>query len=122
MGADSRAAFQAAFQAAVRAGMDRFAPRGLEYLAFLVMAIAGKGAGPGAPSRDIPPADLCRVFRDRASADFGRLAPRVLSRWGLASGGDLGKAIFLLAEKSCFSLNNGETWEEYAAAGEFRFP
>lgn len=117
MPVDSRAVFLEA----VMAGADRFAPRGLEYLYFLVLALSRKGAG-AAGYRNIKPAELCRAFRDRAAADFGRMAPHVLTRWGLDSGGAVGRAVALLAEKKCFDVKDGEAWEDYEAAGDFRFP
>jgi uncharacterized repeat protein (TIGR04138 family) len=113
MGAEMRDAFLAA----ARAGLDRFGPQGLEYLYRLIQRMARNDRG----FRQLKAQDLCRAFERQASADFGRLAPHVLERWGLATGGDLGRAVFLLADHRCLSLEEGETLEEYAAAGPFRF-
>lgn len=103
---------RAAFQEAVLAAAGAFSPRGLEYLHHLVRRGARGGQSP---------AELCRAFRDKAAADFGAMAGHVARRWGLATGADLGRAVFLLAGKKCLSLEAGETLDEYAAAGEFRF-
>jgi hypothetical protein len=46
----------------------------------------------------------------------------VIGRWGLGSGEAVGRAVFLLAESKCLSLGDGETLEQYAAAGTFQFP
>lgn len=106
-----------AYLAAAREGAGAFAPAGLEYLYHLVLRLARQGSG----FRHVPASRLCRAFRDQAAGDFGKLAPHVLERWGLGSGGDLGRAVFLLAGRKCLSLNEGETLEEYEAAGVFRF-
>ena len=108
---------QAAFMAAVRQAAGQFAPRGLEYVYHQVLRLARRGSG----FRQVPAPEFCRVFLEMASADFGNLALHVLERWGLRSGEDLGRAIFLLAERKCLSLADGETLEDYAAAGVFRF-
>lgn len=129
--------FRTAFQAAVREAAGTISPRGLEYVHHLVLRLARSGAAmPGGPSEGMRPAapgappgrpravgaeELCRVFRDRAAADFGAAAGHVVRRWGLSSGGDLGRAVFLLAGKKCLNLEAGETLDDYAAAGQFRF-
>lgn len=109
MGPDPRAAFLAA----ARAGAPAFDPRGLDYLQRLVARLARGPAG----RRDVPAAALCAAFRAHASADFGALAPHVVSRWGLPSGADLGRAVLLLAASGCLTLDPGESLEDYAAAG-----
>jgi uncharacterized repeat protein (TIGR04138 family) len=113
MGAEIRDAFLAA----ARAGHDRFAPRGLEYLYRLIQRMARKERG----FRHLEARELCRAFERQAAADFGLLAPHVLERWGLPTGAHLGRAVFLLADHRCLSLEEGESLEEYAAAGPFRF-
>lgn len=115
---------RACLLAAARAGADRFAPRGLEYLYVLVTRLARQaqqGPAAGQATRHVKPAELCRAFRNAASADFGSLAPHVLGRWGLPSGGRLGEAVRLLAEQGCLSPEADEAWEEYEVAGIFRF-
>lgn len=109
---------KAAFLGAVRQGAGDFAPRGLEYVYHQVIRLARQGSG----YRQVPALEFCRVFQELAAADFGRLAPHVLETWGLRSGEALGRAIFLLADWKCLSVKHGETLEEYAAAGSFRFP
>jgi uncharacterized repeat protein (TIGR04138 family) len=69
----------------------------------------------------VRPADLCRTFEKAAAEDFGRLAPVVLDRWGLRSGADIGRAVLLLAEEKCLTLDEGESLDEYRAVGDFRF-
>ena len=116
---------RSAFQEAVRQAAGSFPPRGLEYVHHLVL---WRARAPGAPStapsgkyRPVAARELCRVFRDRAASDFGPLAGHVVRRWGLTSGLDLGRAVFLLAGQKCLSLEEGETLDDYASAGEFRF-
>lgn len=112
-----------AFERAMRKGAGRFAPRGLDYLCQVVAQ-----AGPPAASREkgasgsMTPEDLCRRFTARAARDFGPLAAHVADRWGLADGASLGRAVFLLAETGCLAVEPDERWEDYATAGEFRFP
>lgn len=103
----------AAFLAAAREGMADFDPRGLEYLQRLIARLSRAPAG----NRGVPAAALCAAFRAHASADFGALAAHVASRWGLASGADLGRAVLLLAGSGCLTLDPGESLEDYAAAG-----
>jgi uncharacterized repeat protein (TIGR04138 family) len=113
---------RAGILAAARAGADRFEPRGLEYLYVLIVRLARKGPVAGGAPRHLAPAELCRAFREAASADFGRLASHVVERWGLASGGQVGGAVRLLAEQGCLKSEADEAWEDYDAAGLFRFP
>lgn len=109
MGLDSGSAFLAA----IRAGRADFDPRGLEYLLRLIARLSRGPSG----RREVPAAALCEGFRVHAAADFGPMAAHVASRWGLASGSDLGRAVQLLADTGCLTLDPGECQEDYAAAG-----
>lgn len=109
MGLDPRAAFLAA----ARAGLADFDARGLDYLQRLVARLSRGPSG----YRAVSAAALCAGFRAHAAADFGALASHVASRWGLASGADLGRAVLLLADGGCLTLDPGESLEDYAAAG-----
>lgn len=113
MAPDLRSAFLAASDRASGA----VGARGLEYLYRLILRLSRQGGS----FRQVPPAELCRAFERHAGREFGRLAPVVAGRWGLRSGTDLGRAVFLLAEQRCLALPEGETLDEYAAAGDFDF-
>ncbi len=96
-------------------GSDAFPPECLEYLMQLIFRLSFQGKG----FRDLLPADLCRIFRSQAREDFGAFTDEALERFGIRCGDDLGKAVFLLAEHHCLILKDGESREDYAAAGSF---
>jgi uncharacterized repeat protein (TIGR04138 family) len=103
-----------AYLAMRRQGTAEFTPECLEYLMQLILRLTYQGKG----FRDLPAADLCRIFRARVAEDFGSFAEATLHRFGIRSGRDLGQAVFRLAEQGCLILKDGER-EEYAAAGSF---
>jgi uncharacterized repeat protein (TIGR04138 family) len=101
-----------------------FPPACLDYLYRLIFHLAGsaKNRGDQAPAyRHLPASEICHALQRQAQADFGDLAGAVMESWGIGSGGDIGRAIFLLARFNCLSLREGESLEEYAAAGRLRF-
>ena len=100
----------------LRAGGATFPPECLEYLYRLIHRACFAGEG----YRDLPAAELCSLFRMQVGADFGIFADDVLHRWGLRNHGDLGSAVFLLAENGCLVLREGETREDYEAQGPIR--
>ena len=108
---------RAAYLAQLRSGDDSFPPECLEYVFQLVFRASYRGKG----FRDLPAAELFRIFHRQVADDFGSFAPNALDRFGLRSGGDLGRAIFLLAGSGCLSLGQGETLEAYASLGPIRF-
>lgn len=108
---------RAAYLAMRRSGADAFPPGCLEYLLQLILRASFQGKG----FRDLPAAELCRIFRARAEADFGAFAEAALQRFGLRTFDDLGAAVFLLARHGCLTLRDGETRADYAAAGPIRF-
>jgi uncharacterized repeat protein (TIGR04138 family) len=94
-------------------GADAFSHSGLEYLLALVQRAAAQGKG----YRDLRAEELCRAFARAAAQDFGPFLPDALDRFGIRTGADLGRAVFLLAAQGCLALREGETLEEYAACG-----
>src|SRR4051812_11948307 len=113
MAADLRAAYLAMR----RSGNEDFSPECLEYLLHLILRSSFQGKG----FRDLQAAELCRNFRAQAADDFGAFAPEAMARFGIRSGDDLGRAVFLLAEQGCLTLREGEARADYAAAGPFDF-
>jgi uncharacterized repeat protein (TIGR04138 family) len=109
---------RAAHLAMRRSGSDAFPPECLEYLLHLVFRASFQGKG----FRDLAAAELCRIFLDRACADFGSFAAETMDRFGLKTFDDVGRAVFLLAEHGCLTLRDGETRADYAAAGAILFP
>lgn len=100
-----------------KTGEASFPPACLDYVYRLVYRLAA----PEGQARHADAASLCGAFRQAARGDFGDLAPAVMENWGIASGADLGRAIFQLARFRCLALREGETLEEYAAAGSLHF-
>lgn len=100
-----------------RAGKDRFPPQCWEYIYRFVFQASLNGKD----FQHLSARELCPAFSAQVRADFGALTGHVLERWDLASFGDLGQAIFLLAEYNCFKLNATDTLEEYIAAGPIHF-
>lgn len=96
-----------------RSGDAAFTPECLEYVFRLVHIASFRGKG----FRDVSAPELSAFFRNQVEADFGSFAGETLERWGLRSGDDLGRAVFLLADHGCLALRAGETREDYAAAG-----
>ncbi|MDB5104517.1 MAG: hypothetical protein JWP91_2206 [Fibrobacteres bacterium] len=107
---------RSAYLAMRREGQESFPPECLEYLFHLIYRASYQGKG----FRDLPAAELCRIFRAQAAADFGVLAGEALARFGLRSYGDMGRAVFLLARNGCLTLREGETIEAYASLGPIR--
>jgi uncharacterized repeat protein (TIGR04138 family) len=103
-----------AYLAMLRDGKETFSPAGLEYIQRLLQRIAFQGKG----YRDLRAAELCEAFRTAAAADFGPFLPETLEGFGIRTGADLGRAVFLLAAQGCLTLREGESPEEYAACGE----
>jgi uncharacterized repeat protein (TIGR04138 family) len=106
-----------AYLAQLRERGDSFSPECLEYLFHIIYRATFQGK----VHRDLPAAELCRIFRTQAAADFGAFAGEAMKRFGLDSYGDLGSAVGLLARAGCLSLREGESLEEYAAMGSIRF-
>lgn len=104
---------RAAHASMLRGGQDRFSPAGLEYLLRLLQRSAFQGEG----FRDVGAAEACDRFRRAVADDFGPFAARALSGFGITTGADLGRAVFLLASHGCMTLREGETLDEYAACG-----
>lgn len=98
----------------LRKGEESFSPAGLEYLQRLIQRAAFQGKG----YRDLRAVELCEAFRLAAAADFGPFLPETLEGFGIRTGAELGRAVFLLAAQSCLALREGETLEEYAACGD----
>lgn len=108
---------RAAYLAMRRKSVDAFPPECFEYLFHLIYRAAFQGKG----FRDLPAPELCRMFREQAIADFGGFVEDTMERFGLKTYGDVGRAVFLLAEHGCLSIREGETLEDYEAAGPLRF-
>lgn len=106
-----------AYLAQLREGSTSFSPECLEYL----FQIIYRATFQGKLFRDLPAAELCRIFRGQAAADFGAFAPETMERFGLATFGDLGRAVGLLVRSGCLALHEGESLEAYAALGAIRF-
>ena len=105
---------RAAYQAMLRGGAETFSPPGLEYLFGLIQRLAFRGKG----FRDLRANEVCRAFGRSAASDFGPFLPEALERFGIRTGAELGRAVFLLAAQGCLALREGETLEEYAACGD----
>ena len=103
-----------AYQVMLREGSDSFSPAGLEYIQRLLQRVAFKGKG----YRDLRAPELCEAFRAAAAADFGPFLSETLEGFGIRTGANLGRAVFLLAAHGCLTLREGETQEEYAACGD----
>ena len=116
MSVDVRSAYLAQLRGG-REGRGSFSPECLEYLFHIIYRATFQGK----VYRDLPAAELCRIFRAQAAADFGAFAGETMKRFGLASYGDLGRAVELLARTGCLTLREGESPEEYAAMGNIRF-
>jgi uncharacterized repeat protein (TIGR04138 family) len=108
---------RAAYLAMRRSGAAAFPPECLEYLLHLILRASFQGQG----FRDLPAAELCRIFRAQVAADFGAFAGETMERFGLKTFADLGSAVSLLAEYGCLTLRDGETPADYAEAGPIRF-
>ena len=102
-----------AYLAMKREGAEGFSPAGLEYLYRLAQRAAFQGAG----YRDLSAPELCKLFARATAEDFGSFATDALRGFGIVSGIDLGRAVFLLARHGCFALRAGENLDEYAAYG-----
>jgi uncharacterized repeat protein (TIGR04138 family) len=102
-----------AYLAMLADGRETFSPAGLEYLLQLIRRTAFLGKG----YRDLPAAELCAAFRRSAQADFGPFLRDALDRFGIRTGEELGRAVFLLAAHRCLSLKDGENLREYAECG-----
>jgi uncharacterized repeat protein (TIGR04138 family) len=98
----------------LRDGAESFSPAGLEYIQRLLQRVAFQGKG----YRDLRAAELCEAFRAAASDDFGPFLQESLDGFGIRTGADLGRAVFLLAAHGCLTLRDGESLEEYAACGD----
>jgi uncharacterized repeat protein (TIGR04138 family) len=108
---------RSAYLIQLREGRESFSPECLEYLFHIIYRATFQGK----VFRDLPAAELCRIFRIQAAADFGAFAEETMKRFGLGSYGDLGRAVELLARTGCLTLREGESLEEYAALGAIRF-
>lgn len=108
---------RSAYLLQLRERRESFSPECLEYLFHIIHRATFQGRA----YRDLPAAELCRIFRTQAAADFGAFAGETMMRFGLGSYGDLGRAVGLLARAGCLSLREGESPEEYAAMGTIRF-
>ncbi|MBW8887153.1 MAG: hypothetical protein JF616_05270 [Fibrobacteres bacterium] len=97
-----------------RDGAETFSPAGLEYIQRLLQRIAFQGKG----YRDLRAMEACDAFRTATAADFGPFLAETLDGFGIRTGADLGRAIFLLAAQGCLTLREGESLEEYAACGD----
>jgi uncharacterized repeat protein (TIGR04138 family) len=96
-----------------RVGKQQFPPEFLEYLYRFVFSISLKGKD----FQHLSPSILCKAFPVQIKSDFGEMSTKVLSEWRVTSFGDLGRAIFQLAEFGCFKLNEQDSLEEYESAG-----
>jgi uncharacterized repeat protein (TIGR04138 family) len=99
-----------------REGAESFSPAGLEYLFRLVQRASFQGKG----FRHLGAAELCKLFSRAAAEDFGSFTEEALSGFGIATGAQLGRAVFLLASHGCLTLGAGESLEEYAAVGALK--
>jgi uncharacterized repeat protein (TIGR04138 family) len=108
---------RSAYMTQRREGGDAFPPECLEYLFHLIYRASYQGKG----FRDLPAAELCRIFHRQAAADFGSFAGEAMRSFGLGTYGDMGRAVFLLARSGCLALREGETLEAYEAIGTIRF-
>ena len=106
-----------AYLVQLREGGGSFSPECLEYLFHIIYRATFQGK----VFRDLSAAELCRIFRTQAEADFGAFAGETMKRFGLGSYGDLGRAVELLARTGCLTMREGESLEEYAALGAIRF-
>jgi uncharacterized repeat protein (TIGR04138 family) len=106
-----------AYLVQLREGRESFSPECLEYLFHIIYRATFQGKA----FRDLPPAELCLIFRAQATADFGAFAEETMRRFGLDSYGDLGRAVELLARTGCLTMREGESLDEYAALGAIRF-
>lgn len=108
---------RSAYLTQLRERRESFSPECLEYLFHIIYRATFQGKA----YRNLPPAELCRIFRTQAAADFGGFAAETMKRFGLGTYGDLGRAVALLASTGCLTICEGESQEEYASLGEIRF-
>ncbi|MEO6097945.1 MAG: hypothetical protein ABIW76_20700 [Fibrobacteria bacterium] len=108
---------RAAYLGQLRAGIDSFPPECLEYVFQLVFRASYRGKG----FRDLSVTEVFHIFHRQVADDFGSFSSNALDRFGLRTGEDLGRAIFMLARSGCLSLGEGETLAAYAALGPMRF-
>jgi uncharacterized repeat protein (TIGR04138 family) len=95
-------------------------PACYDYVYRLIYRLSGLQK-PGSAAHHSPVGDVCRAFEAQVHADFGDLAGSVLTEWSLASFAHLGGIVFQLARHGLLALGEGESLEEYAAAGPFHF-
>lgn len=107
-----------AYLAMLLEGKETFSPAALEYIQRLLQRIAFQGKG----YRDLRAAELCEAFRAAVAADFGPFLPETLDGFGIKTGADLGRAVFLLSAQGCLTLREGESLDEYAVCGDFGGP
>lgn len=108
---------RAAYLIQLREGRESFSPGCLEYLFHIIYRATFQGKA----FRDLRAAELCRIFRMQAAADFGAFSGEAMKRFGLGTYGDLGRAVELLARTGCLILREGDSLEEYEALGAIRF-
>ena len=90
-------------------GDAAFPPAGLYY----VLQIA-RLAFQNREGRKINPGELLEDFRRQTRRDFGVLVSRVLEDWNFHSPEDLGRAVVLLGQYGCLTLEPTDTVEAFA--------
>ncbi len=93
-------------------GEASYPPAGLYYVLQLTRQSVQTREG-----RVISPGELLEDFRKQIRRDFGSLATKVLEDWEFHSPEDLGRAVVLLGQHGCLTLEHTDTVEAFAILG-----
>ena len=93
-------------------GEAAFPPAGLHYVLQLTRLAAQVHEG-----HAITPEQLLEDFRRQTRRDFGALVSTVLEDWKFHSPEDLGRAVVLLGQYGCLTLDAADTVESFSLLG-----
>lgn len=82
-------------------------------------AASGAGRSPRRPASHIGGADLLEALRRLALAEYGPLAYRVLTTWGLRRTQDVGAVVFALIDAGLLSATAEDTPADFADGYDF---
>ncbi len=72
----------------------------------------GKGGSPG-PERHVSGLELLEGFRELSLQEFGPMAAKVMSRWGLKESFDVGQIVFNLVEGGLLGTSPTDSPEDF---------
>src|SRR2546426_5006634 len=77
-----------------------------------------EGGGGVPASRPLGGGGLRRGVTELARRTFGQFAPVVFREWGIASGEDVGRIVFLLVESRQLSARSEDTMDDFRHGGD----